>query len=112
MKIETRRLGRVLVVRCAGELDLASAPEFRRIVDGQLEEWEGLRDVILNLGQVTFVDSTGLGAILGRYKRIQQRQGLMILVDVPAPVRKLLEFSGIFKILPTRATEEEALKLA
>jgi hypothetical protein len=36
----------------------------------------------------------------------------MILVDVPAPVRKLLEFSGIFKILPTRATEEEALKLA
>lgn len=112
MKVETKRVGRALVVRCSGELDLASAPEFRRAVDAELSEWEGLRQVILNLGQVTFVDSSGLGAILGRYKRAQQRQGSMVLVDVPPALRRLLEFSGIFRLLPTRATEDEALRLA
>lgn len=112
MKVETKRVGRALVVRCAGELDLASAPEFRRVIDEQLSEWEGLREIILNLGLVTFVDSSGLGAILGRYKRIQQRQGRMVLVEVPEPLRKLLEFSGIFKLLPNRETEADALNLA
>lgn len=112
MRIETKRFGKALVVRCAGELDLASAPEFRRVVDGQLSEWEGLREVVLNLSQVTFVDSSGLGAILGRYKRIQQRQGRMVLVEVPPSLRKLLEFSGIFKLLPSQESEADALKLA
>lgn len=102
----------MLVVRCAGELDLASAPEFRKAVDSQLEDWAGVNGLVLNLGQVSFVDSSGLGAILGRYKRIRQRGGLMVLVDVPEPVRRLLEFSGIFRIIPSRATEEEALTLA
>lgn len=112
MRVETKRVGRALVVRCAGELDLAAAPEFRKVVDEKLSEWEGVRDLVLNLGQVSFVDSSGLGAILGRYKRVQQRQGLMVLVEVPPALRKLLEFSGIFKLLPTRASEDEALKLA
>ncbi|MGE5507205.1 MAG: anti-sigma factor antagonist [Chitinophagales bacterium] len=112
MKVDTKRVGRTLVVRCAGELDLAAAPEFRRVVDAELAEWEGLKQVVLNLGQVTFVDSSGLGAILGRYKRIQQRQGGMVLVEVPPALRRLLEFSGIFRILPTRATEDEALRQA
>ncbi|MDI6871608.1 MAG: anti-sigma F factor antagonist [Bacillota bacterium] len=112
MRIETKRLGRALVVRCFGELDLASAAEFRQVVDAKLAEWEGVRQIVLNLGQVTFVDSSGLGAILGRYKRIQQREGRMVLVEVPPNLRRLLEFSGIFKLIPTRASEEEALKLA
>ncbi|HHW13934.1 MAG TPA: anti-sigma F factor antagonist [Firmicutes bacterium] len=112
MTVETKRSGRTLLVRCSGELDLASAAEFRRVVDSELEEWEDVRTLVLNLGQVTFVDSSGLGAILGRYKRIQQRQGRMVLVEVPAPVQRLLEFSGIFKLIPVRASEEEALKLA
>jgi stage II sporulation protein AA (anti-sigma F factor antagonist) len=110
MTVETKRVGRTLVVRCAGELDLASAPEFRRVIDEQLSEWEGLRELVLNLAQVSFVDSSGLGAILGRYKRIQQRQGRMVLVEVPPSLRKLLEFSGIFKLLPSRETEADALK--
>lgn len=110
--METKRVGRALVVRCGGELDLASAPEFRRVIDSELEEWEGVREIVLNLARVTFVDSSGLGAILGRYKRIQQRQGRMVLVEVPAPVQRLLEFSGIFKLIPVRASEEEALRLA
>ncbi len=112
MRIETKRLGKTLVVRCSGELDLAAAADFRRMVDAELAEWESLRDIVLNLGQVTFVDSSGLGAILGRYKRIQQRGGRMVLVEVPSVLRKLLEFSGIFKLLPTRASEDEALRLA
>jgi stage II sporulation protein AA (anti-sigma F factor antagonist) len=112
VRVVTKRLGKTLVVRCSGELDLAAAADFRRAVDTELTEWEGLRDIVLNLGEVTFVDSSGLGAILGRYKRIQQRGGRMVLVEVPPALRQLLEFSGIFKLLLTRASEEEALRLA
>ncbi|MGE5553176.1 MAG: anti-sigma F factor antagonist [Betaproteobacteria bacterium] len=112
MKIETKRLGKALVVRCSGELDLAAAGDFRQVVDNELAEWDNLQDIILNLQEVTFVDSSGLGAILGRYKRVQQRGGRMVLVAVPPALRRLLDFSGIFKLIPTRASEEEALKPA
>lgn len=112
MRVETRRVGRNLVVRCAGEFDLATAAEFRAAVEGQLAEWENLNTIIVNLGKVTFVDSSGLGAILGRYKQIQQRGGRMVMVEVPPSLQKVLELSGIFKIIPARGSEADALKLA
>lgn len=111
MKLETERRGETLIVRCQGELDMHTAIQFREGVQGQLRQ-KAISNLILNLDEVSFVDSSGLGVILGRYKEIRQRGGQMILVRLQPQVHRVFELSGLFKIMPVRRSEEEALALA
>ncbi len=55
-----------VILRLNGELDLDSADEFRRRAEDALER-HGSRRLIVNMRKVSFIDSSGLGAILGRY---------------------------------------------
>ena len=57
--------------------------------------------VRLNLKNVTFVDSTGLGFVLARYKQVNAYGGELRLVDVPDNVRKIFNLSGVFSIIKT-----------
>lgn len=108
MLLDYRLTGRTLVVRLQGELDLVAAEEFRRIVEKALDQTEA-RTLLLNLGQVTFIDSSGLGAILGRYRRMTQNQGQVIMAGAGPSLRPILEMSGLMQIIPHYASEGEAL---
>lgn len=112
MKIEVERRGETLIVRCQGELDLHTAIQFREEVEAYLQRYKTICNLILNLDGVSFVDSSGLGVILGRYKEIRQRGGQMILVHLQPQVHRVFELSGLFKIMTLRRSEEEALALA
>jgi len=106
--IEQHLTGRTLVVRLQGELDLVAAEEFRREVEKALDQ-SGARTLLLNLSQVSFIDSSGLGAILGRYRRMSQQQGRVILVGAGAAVLPILELSGLLRIIAHYETEHQAL---
>jgi stage II sporulation protein AA (anti-sigma F factor antagonist) len=66
-------------------------------------------NLILNLKGLDFMDSSGLGVILGRYKRVSQLGGKMILCSVQPSVQKIMEMSGLFKILPFFDDEKSAI---
>lgn len=100
--------GRTLLVRLQGELDLVAAEEFRRVVEKALDQTEP-RVLLLNLTQVTFIDSSGLGAILGRYRRMTQNHGLVVLVGAGPALRPILEMSGLLRIIAHYDSEGEAL---
>ncbi|HEY3316556.1 MAG TPA: anti-sigma F factor antagonist [Bacillota bacterium] len=109
MKIEQEVRGRTLIIRLGGELDVKTAPEFRETTEAALER-HAPNHLLINLDGVSFIDSTGLGAILGRYRRIQQGGGRMSLVAPSPNVRRVMELSGIFKIMPAYRSEERALE--
>lgn len=106
MRIEWEARGGNLVVRLKGELDLLTADEFRRTVEEALDR-TGARNLYLNLEGVTFIDSSGLGVILGRFKRISQMKGRMGIIGPTPAVRPILELSGIFRIMPVLESEAE-----
>ncbi len=108
MKTEARVIGCVLVVNIRGELDLNTAPSFRSIVEQQLDANPGVKDILLMMCDVTFIDSSGLGAILGRYKRLRPHGGSVIAVAPSPQARKVLELSGLAGIIPICDTEDEA----
>lgn len=108
MKIEQEIKGNALVVRLAGEFDLHSAEEFRAVVDESLDR-EGVVNLVLNLKEISFIDSSGLGAILGRYRKISGGPGTMIIAGPSRRVRQLLELSGIPRIIPIYVSEKVAL---
>lgn len=99
MKIDFEAGRNQLTVRLVGELDEHTATQFREAVEARLDEDEG-RDLLLDLGAVSFIDSSGLGAILGRYKRISQTERRMAFVAASPQVRRILELSGLLKIIP------------
>lgn len=94
MKLDFEVSGDTLVVRVRGDLDLVSAESFRREVDRQMNE-RGTQNLLVNLGGVDFLDSAGLGAILGRYKRINARGGRVAIVGANPSIRRVLEISGV-----------------
>ncbi len=108
MALEYRVEGENLVVRLSGELDLVAAAEFKRVVDELLDRRKG-RNLFVNLERVTFLDSSFLGALLGRYKRLNQAGGRMGIVRPPRALRPTLELSGVFGLIPEYGSEPEAL---
>lgn len=108
MNISTQIKQGVLLVRVEGEMDVHMADEFRQRVDAALGA-DGVRHVILSLKGVTFIDSSGLGAILGRYKKVSAAGGRMLAANVRPQVARVFELSGLLKIIETYGTEAEAL---
>lgn len=108
LQIETEKIGTTLVVRLAGELDHHTAELVRDRVERELDNGV-CKNMIFSFEHLDFMDSSGLGVILGRYKRISQLGGKMSLCAVSDSLRKLLELSGILKILPVYDTETRAL---
>jgi stage II sporulation protein AA (anti-sigma F factor antagonist) len=99
----------VLLIRLKGELDHHTAEELRGRVTDMLEK-EPIRHIVLNLEHLSFMDSSGLGVILGRYKQIKNLGGEMIVCSISPAVKRLFEMAGIFKIIRLETDEQYALK--
>jgi stage II sporulation protein AA (anti-sigma F factor antagonist) len=98
----------VLVVRLSGELDHHEAEGLRSEWKEMMQK-EDIKHILLNLEAVTFMDSSGLGVILGRYKEVLQLGGEMVVCSISPPIKRLFEMSGMFKII--RLEENEAFAL-
>lgn len=109
MNISTLVKQGVLIVRVEGELDMHVADQFRRTVDEALDA-SGVKHLLLSLKGVSFVDSSGLGVILGRYKRVNAQGGKLLAANVKPQVAKVFELSGLLKVIPVAGTESEALE--
>jgi len=109
LNISTLNKQGVLIVRVEGELDMHVADEFRHTVDDALDSC-GAKHMLLNLKGVTFIDSSGLGVILGRYKKISALGGKMNAANVRPQVARIFECSGLLRIIRLCASESEALE--
>lgn len=87
-----------LFLRLEGELDMHTSAIVRQAIDIEIEK-RGIRTVILNLQKVQFIDSSGLGVILGRYKKLLSLGGKLKITNVPPNVYKIMELSGLPKII-------------
>lgn len=98
----------VLIVRLKGELDHHEAERLR-------EEWQTklknkqIEHVVLNLKEMSFMDSSGIGVLLGRYKEIAQAGGELVVCSVNPSLEKIFDMSGLFKIIRLEQTEQYAL---
>ncbi|WP_096201055.1 anti-sigma F factor antagonist [Bacillus sp. FJAT-45350] len=101
--------GSVLLVRLEGELDHHTAENLRTQVERQFEQNE-LKHIVLNLEQLSFMDSSGLGVILGRYKQVKNIGGEMVVCAISPTVKRLFEMSGLFKIVRLEESEQFALE--
>lgn len=106
IKIEHNR--EAMIVRLQGELDHHSAADLKNQMEHMIEQ-ENINHIILSLKDLDFMDSSGLGVILGRYKQVMNKGGKMIVCDCNPSIYRLFEMSGLFKILSIEENEQIAL---
>ncbi|CRK83992.1 anti-sigma F factor antagonist [Neobacillus massiliamazoniensis] len=109
LHIELEMIQDVLCIRLSGELDHHTADQLRDQVTNMMEK-NNVLHIVLNLEHLHFMDSSGLGVILGRYKQIKQVHGEMVVCAISPAIDRLFDMSGLFKIIKIEPTEEYALQ--
>ncbi len=102
--------GDVAVVRVHGEIDVYTAPVLREALDKHVAA--GRTRFVVDLSDVSFMDSTALGVLVGRLKIVRTQEGSLRVVVVQERVRRVFAITGLDKVFPIHATVEEALTAA
>ena len=87
-----------LTVRLTGELDHSAATSIRRELDALIAE-PGVKTLVLDLQDMPFMDSSGIGVLLGRLRTLQNRGGSMSVKNMQPPVEKLFRLSGMHRVI-------------
>lgn len=99
MEIKNRIYKNNLYVALSGELDENSANYTREVLDEILEN-ETFRQVVIDLSELEFMDSTGIGVMLGRYKKLKEKNIQIYLTNPNKHIDKIFEMTGLYKIMP------------
>ena len=106
LSLSTRTVAGHLVLEVGGEIDVYTAPQLRErlisLVDG------GARHVVVDLGRVEFLDSTGLGVLVGALKRLRGAGGELFLVCGQERLLKIFRITGLDRVFTLYPTVEAA----
>ena len=105
--LRTENEGRVLVFALRGSLDIATAKSVRAAMTDASEHAN--QDVVVDLREVEFIDSTGLGALIGAHKRAAEKHHTLRLVANEGPIERLLTITGLIRVLALYRSVEDAL---
>ena len=99
MQVKFSRKGTTLIVGIIGELDHHTAEYIRDKVDSEIIK-STTKNVVFDFSRVSFMDSSGIGVIMGRYKNVQKLNGKTAIVNMSSQVRRILEMSGLLRVMP------------
>lgn len=98
-----------LIVHFYGELDHHISEKARLKIDQKYKD-NNLKNIILDLTQLSLMDSSGIGLIMGRYKNVIENKGKIALISSNVYVDRLIRMSGLLKIIKVYKNLEEALE--
>lgn len=101
---------RTMLVKINAELDHHIACRLRESVDAKIKG-SNTKNVIFDFSRVSFMDSSGIGVIMGRYKITRILGGKVVIFGVKKQVRRIIEMSGIDKIIEITDTLDEAMRI-
>lgn len=87
-----------LLVNFSGELDHHTAKYVREKIDEAYES-KNVKHIVIDLNELNFMDSSGIGLLMGRYKIVSKNNGSLSLTNVSSRVEKILKMSGVLKIV-------------
>ncbi len=93
------------ILRLVGEVDAYTVGEFREALAGI----ENVNWLIVDLSEVPFMDSAGLGALIGGIRRVREAEGDVAVISTTAGLNRLLHTTGFDRIVPVTESLEEAL---
>lgn len=106
LSIDLRNDEGTLVFKLRGSLDLATAPTVRAALSDATEK--GSNDLVVDLTQLEFLDSTGLGVLIGAHRRAAEHGGTFRLIVSEGPISRLLNITGLIGVFNVYRSIEDA----
>ena len=94
----------VLYLEITEEIDHHTTEKIRRLMDNEITRFMP-RKIVFDFSKVSFMDSAGIGLLIGRYKLIKLLGGTAEIINTNKSIAKVLEMSGILKIIPIQNKE-------
>ena len=107
MPVQVKFKGNTMLVLLKGEIDHHSAPDMREAIDDAIIGNDTAKQIILDFSAVSFMDSSGVGLVMGRYRLASQRGKIMELVGLSQRNYKIMKMSGIEKLMSVKSNEEK-----
>lgn len=109
MYLNFEKQSNILIITLNGELDHNSAEEVRVKVDDRIDR-DNIEKVVLDFSGVTFMDSSGIGAVLGRYKKLANKGGILCIANPNKNVDRIFDLAGLYKVIKDYNTVDEAVR--
>jgi anti-sigma B factor antagonist len=107
LDLQVRRQGDHAVLEVAGEIDVYTAPKLREKLIELVNE--GSYHLVVDLERVDFLDSTGLGVLVGGLKRVRNHEGSLKLVCTQDKILKIFRITGLTKVFPIHDSVDDAV---
>jgi len=108
LRISFKKSNRTLIVRIEGELDHHTAVETREQIDKEINK-NNINKLIFDFENLQFMDSSGIGVIIGRYKQIKGLDGKVAITNPNPQVERIINISGLHKIIPIFKSVQSAM---
>ena len=99
MDVNYEKKDKLLLINFTEEIDHHTTEKIRRRADYEIERYVP-RKVIFDFNKVSFMDSAGIGLLMGRYKLVSMLGGQVEVSNITPSVRRIFEMSGILKLIP------------
>ena len=106
LSLTTRKGGGATIVAVAGEIDVYTAPRLRDQITDLVSD--GVYDLIIDMEGVEFLDSTGLGVLVGGLKKVRAHNGTMQLICTQERLLKIFRITGLAKVFAIHDSVEAA----
>jgi anti-sigma B factor antagonist len=106
LQIDTR--GDTSIITLVGEIDVYTAPRLRQALIDLVSQ--GSTDIVVDMDRVDFLDSTGLGVLVGGLKRVKSGDGDLRLVVTQDRIMKIFDITGLSKVFPIHGSLDEAVQ--
>lgn len=107
MDIGIEKQGNVTIFRITGDVDLYSAESLKKGVAAEVAN--GARNVVINLKEVNYLDSSGIGALIVNYQTIKKSGGDLKIASLQPTVAKIFTLANLMKFFHIFETEDEAV---
>lgn len=98
----------ILILRLKGELDDISVQDLRTKIINYIDNYN-ICHLVLNFNDLTFLDSSGIGFIIGRYHQLKRKNGDITISNINSKIERIIYISGLAKICKIRESEEAVL---
>lgn len=107
LEVDVQERDRWSVVALRGEIDVYTAPRLRQSLIDQVEA--GKTNILVDMSKVDFLDSTGLGVLVGGLKRVKAQDGSLEIVATHDKILKIFEITGLSKVFPIHESVDAAV---
>lgn len=109
MNVIFENINNKLIIKITGDIDHHTCENLRKIIDNEIDK-KNPKNLVFDMENVGFMDSSGIGVIIGRFKKVVNKGGITAMVNIKPQIKRVYEICGLNKIIPAYENIQHAVE--